>query len=193
MLTILKSCDIIDSMLNERELNAVGTLMEAEQHLMMSKTTDYITADKCIETAASFYTPSFITAKDKLVTINLEPDYIESIELTGTIIKRHLLKPDERHENILFTHDKKTGLYVNERHGLSFKPIQLVSYINDAHKKKTHDNETVILQGLDAIMSTRLITHMIGQAKSITYAPIEHTANNNNKHYDAMDILASHH
>ena len=126
------------------------------------------------------------------MTINLEPDYIESIELIGHIIKHHALKPDEQYENMLFTHDRKTGLYVNELHGLSFKPIQLVSYINNAHKKKTHDYETIILQGLDAIMSTRLIKHMIGQAKSITYVPIEHTANNNKHTYDAMDILAHH-
>lgn len=191
MPTILKSCAIIECMLNERELKAVRTLMEAEQHLMMSKLTDYITADKCIETAASFYTPSFITVKDKLATINLESDYIERLELTGTIIKRHFLKPDERHENHEFNHDVTAGLYIDDKHGLSFTPSQMASYANNAHENKTHDRE-IILQGLDETSSSRIILKLMGTSDSITYVPIEHAANNNKHTYDAMDILAHH-
>lgn len=191
MLTILESYAIIECMLNEWELNAVRALMEAEQHLMMSKLTDYITADKCIEAAASFYTPSFITVKDKLATINLESDYIERLELPGTIIKRHFLKP-ERHENHEFNHDVTAGLYIDDKHGLSFTPSQMASYANNAHENKTHDSG-ITLQGLDEASSSRIILKLMGASDSITYVPIERTANNNKHTYDAMDILASHH
>lgn len=188
MLTILESYAIIECMLNERELKAVRTLMEAERYLM---TPNCITADKCIEAAASFYTPSFITVKDKLATINLESDYIERLELTGTIIKRHFLKPDERHENHEFNHDITAGLYIDDKHGLSFTPSQMASYANNAHENKTHDRE-IILQGLDEASSSRIILKLMGASDSITYVPIERTANNNKHTYDAMDILASH-
>lgn len=190
MLTILKSCAIIECMLNERELKAVRTLMEAKKYLMATYSP---LGYECIDAAASFYsTPSFITVKDKLATINLESDYIERLELPGTIIKRHFLKPDERHENHEFNHDVTAGLYIDDKHGLSFTPSQMASYANNAHENKTHDSG-ITLQGLDEASSSRIILKLMGTSDSITYVPIEHTANNNKHTYDAMDILASHH
>ena len=188
MLTILKSCAIIECMLNERDLKAVRTLMEAEKYLMATYTP---LGYECIDAAASFYTPSFITVKDKLATINLESDYIERLELPGTIIKRHFLKP-ERHENHEFNHDVTAGLYIDDKHGLSFTPSQMASYANNAHENKTHDSG-ITLQGLDEASSSRIILKLMGTSDSITYVPVEHTANNNKHTYDAIDILASHH
>lgn len=190
MLTILKSYAIIECMLNERELKAVRTLMGAEKYLMATYSP---LGYECIDAAASFYsTSSFITVKDKLATINLESDYIERLELPGTIIKRHFLKPNERHENHKFKHDVTAGLYIDDKHGLSFTPSQMASYANNAHENKTHDSG-ITLQGLDETSSSRIILKLMGTANSITYVPIEHTANNNKHTYDAIDILASHH
>lgn len=162
--------------------------MEAEKYLMATYTP---LGYECIDATASFYTPSFITVKDKLATINLESDYIERLELPGTIIKRHFLKPNERHENHKFKHDVTAGLYIDDKHGLSFTPSQMASYANNAHENKTHDSG-ITLQGLDKTSSSRIILKLMGTSDSITYVPVEHTANNNQHTYDAIDILAHH-